>query len=181
MDVWCWEEHLDLQEMKQYEAREDNRVKCWNVGHEWEGSACRVYERNPEGKEHFRWLSHRCEDNKKINLKEMQRKVVDSIHLAQDREQWQLCKRGHESSASVKRGGFTIWVVTDLSRGAIWWSRSVARMQYWKFDLLEPGTYCVVNECQMLHKAVPKQILNILSFRQERWEFLYSLSCPKSL
>jgi hypothetical protein len=28
---------------------------------------------------------------------------------------------------------------------------------------------------------VPKPILNVLSFRQERCEFLYSLSSPKSL
>jgi hypothetical protein len=86
MDVWCWEEYLDLQEKKQFEAGEDDRVKCWNEWHEWEGSACRVYERNPEGKEHFGWLSHRWEDNKKITFTEMQRKAVDSIHLAGDRE-----------------------------------------------------------------------------------------------
>jgi hypothetical protein len=49
----------------------------------------RILVRKPEGKRSFRRSRHRCEDNIKMDLREIGWEVVDWSHLSQDRDQWQ--------------------------------------------------------------------------------------------
>jgi hypothetical protein len=49
----------------------------------------------------------RLEDNIRMDLREVRRKVVDWMHVAQDRDHWQaLVNNSNELSGSIKGGEF---------------------------------------------------------------------------
>jgi ribosome biogenesis protein Nip4 len=50
----------------------------------------KILVRKPEQKRPLRRLKHRWEDNIRKDLREIGWKVVDYIHMAQDRDQWQV-------------------------------------------------------------------------------------------
>jgi hypothetical protein len=52
------------------------------------GDAYKMLVRKPEGKRKLGRLSPRWEDNIRMDLKEIDLKVVDWIYLAQGKEQW---------------------------------------------------------------------------------------------
>jgi hypothetical protein len=58
----------------------------------------------PSGKRTFERLRRRCEDNIRMNLREIRWAYLDWIYLAQDRTG--PCECGNESSVSVKDGEF---------------------------------------------------------------------------
>jgi hypothetical protein len=51
-------------------------------------NACNILVGKPEGKRSCGRPRNRCEDNIRLDLREIRRKGVDWIHLAQDRDQW---------------------------------------------------------------------------------------------
>jgi len=62
----------------------------------------------------------RWEDSIRMDLREIGWGGVNWIHLAQDRDQWQTCKHGNESSSSIKGREFlTSWVTVSFSRSTV--------------------------------------------------------------
>jgi hypothetical protein len=51
--------------------------------------AYRIFVGKPERKSHLVNHRHRWKDNIKMDLKDIEREVVDRIYLAQNRNQWQ--------------------------------------------------------------------------------------------
>jgi hypothetical protein len=64
----------------------------------------KILDGKPEGKRPRGKPRCRCEDNIRISTGERGWKVLDCIHLAQNRDKWQ----GNESSCSIKGGVFLV-------------------------------------------------------------------------
>jgi hypothetical protein len=62
--------------------------------------------RKPEGKRPLGRPMLRCEDNIRMDIRKIGSEVVHWIHLAQDRNQWQVCEHRNEHSRAIKDGVF---------------------------------------------------------------------------
>jgi hypothetical protein len=71
-----------------HRKRKEHVARCYS-GYAWKRrKRTQNFGRKPEGKRPLGRPRHRWEDNIKFHLREIVWKVVDWIHLAQDRDQW---------------------------------------------------------------------------------------------
>jgi hypothetical protein len=59
-----------------------------------------------EGKRPIGRPTRRREDNIRMDLKEISLKIVDSIHVAQDKDHWRALVKNNEPLVSLKSGEF---------------------------------------------------------------------------